>query len=149
MLKASAFKSVDENARGDFLIGTSKDYTHSHEGDIDEVRISQIKRTLEWENQSYTQMAFPHATEYISFGTEESYTIQSPPTDSCTYSGSGNWVVDCSDGCNISSEVVGDGSDLQITGTGTFSTTADIRSFKKVYVIGNCKVYFIGGNFLP
>ena len=55
--------------------------------------------------------------------------------DTCTYT-SGNWVVDCSDNCLITSEVDVGGNDIYITGTGTFRTTANIiNCFIK---IGQC-----------
>lgn len=45
--------------------------------------------------------------------------------DTCTYGGTGDWVVDCSDNCSISSNVVGFGglgsAVLRINGAGRFS----------------------------
>jgi len=46
--------------------------------------------------------------------------------DTCTYS-SGDWDVDCSDNCAITGAVAGAGNDFTLSGTGTFSTTADIK----------------------
>ena len=47
------------------------------------------------------------------------------PSDSCTYT-SGDWNVDCSDNCDITSNVDLGGNALTITGTGTFLAEANI-----------------------
>lgn len=47
--------------------------------------------------------------------------------DTCTYSGTGNWIVDCADNCNIASKVTGDGSALSITGVGTFTVESEVE----------------------
>ena len=48
------------------------------------------------------------------------------PADTCTYS-SGNWNIDCSDNCVISSNVLVDGSDIILTGTGTFLINTNVK----------------------
>ena len=60
--------------------------------------------------------------------------------DTCTYAGSGNWEVDCSDNCTISSNVVGDGSNFSVIGTGYFLMTANISDFILYHIRGACKV---------
>jgi len=70
--------------------------------------------------------------------------------DPCAYGGSGNWVVDCADDCYIDSNVVVDGSDIIITGTGTFTTEANITGWGDILIEGTdgsnrCEVYCIGG----
>jgi len=68
-------------------------------------------------------------------------------TDTCTYS-SGNWNVNCSDNCTITSNVVGDtGSNLSISGTGKFIIDANISGFTKYHIDGNCVVTCRNGCF--
>ena len=74
-------------------------------------------------------------------------------TDTCTYGGSGNWVVSANDNCNISSAVAGDGSNLTIQGTGKFTITANISGFANYIIQGNdssniCEVTCQGGCFV-
>jgi len=72
--------------------------------------------------------------------------------DTCTYT-SGDWVVDCSDNCLISSVVNMDAlSTLFITGTGSFITTEDITGYDDVIIHGTdssnkCIVKCSGGCF--
>lgn len=73
-------------------------------------------------------------------------------TDTCTYSGSGNWVVDCSDDCEISSEVDLLGNNLSITGTGTFNIQDNVTNFHTIRITGTdttsrCTVYCTSGCF--
>lgn len=58
--------------------------------------------------------------------------------DSCTYS-SGNWVVDCSDNCVITSNVAGDGSNFSGIGTGIFRMEANITGFGRYRFGGACR----------
>jgi len=81
-----------------------------------------------------------------SIGAEESL------GDTCTYSGSGNWNVNCSDNCSITSAVDLGGNNITITGTGTFHTTANITNFTKLTIAGTdathrCIVTCSGGCF--
>jgi len=75
----------------------------------------------------------------------------SAAVDSCTYD-VGDWVVDCSDNCVISSPVDVDGNDIFIIGTGTFVTTSDITNYGLLHIEGTdssniCKVTCFGGCF--
>ncbi len=70
--------------------------------------------------------------------------------DSCNYSGSGNWEVDCWDNCVISSNVDLLGNNISIVGSGSFSTTANITNFLDLYIEGTnsvnrCEVFCSGG----
>ena len=71
------------------------------------------------------------------------------PSDTCTYS-AGNWNVDCSDNCVISSPVDVSGNEIFIIGTGTFVTTVDITGYNKLHIRGTdasniCRVTCKGG----
>jgi hypothetical protein len=69
--------------------------------------------------------------------------------DTCTYS-SGNWNVDCSDNCSITSPVDVSGNNISITGTGTFTTTANISNYLNLLIKGTdssniCRVRCLSG----
>ncbi len=73
-------------------------------------------------------------------------------TDTCTYT-SGDWNVDCSDNCVISSPVDLGDNDIFITGTGTFKTTSDISNYNLLHIEGTdasniCRVTCNGGCFM-
>lgn len=74
--------------------------------------------------------------------------------DTCTYT-SGDWDVDCSDNCVISSNVVMDAnSELSVKGTGTFTIRdANITNYKTVTIAGTsesnrCDVYLFNSHGL-
>lgn len=56
--------------------------------------------------------------------------------DTCTYPGSGNWDINCSDYCNITDNVAGDGSDINIIGDGHTVISANITGFDDIHVDG-------------
>jgi len=71
--------------------------------------------------------------------------------DTCTYS-SGDWDVDCSDDCSITSAVDLGGNNIEISGTGTFKTTASIYNYGTLTIKGTdsnnkCIVTCAGGCF--
>jgi len=83
----------------------------------------------------------------FTYGAEQSAT----PSNTCTYSGSGNWAVACSDNCTISSNVNLNGNSMTINGTGQFLLKANITNVKYKTFWGNsanaqCNVYCLGGN---
>jgi hypothetical protein len=65
--------------------------------------------------------------------------VGEPPANTCTYT-SGNWEVTCSDNCNISTNVVGDGSNLYLTGIGRFLVYADISGFNDIIKDNSCEL---------
>jgi len=78
------------------------------------------------------------------------YTVTAAAS-TCTYGGSGNWIVSCSDNCLITSATNVAGN-ITIGGTGTFKTTASIGYINKVTIWGTsvsdrCKVTCAGGCF--
>lgn len=85
------------------------------------------------------QVTTNELTDAIQFHSKESTVVTARPYlnvtydvltggDTCTYS-SGDWNIDCSDNCLITSNVDVGGNDITITGTGTFTTTANITNF--------------------
>lgn len=81
----------------------------------------------------------------------EVFSLVTTGGDTCTYT-SGNWDILCSDNCAISSPVDLGGNDITITGTGTFTTTADISNWGKIRIEGTdqsniCRVKCDGGCF--
>jgi len=65
--------------------------------------------------------------------------------DTCTYSGSGDWNIDCSDYCNITSNVIGDGSNFYASGNGWFKISANISGFTNYRFSNSCKATCYGG----
>lgn len=55
------------------------------------------------------------------------------PSDSCTYSGIGDWLVNCNDNCNITSSYSLPNNFLRLNGVGTFNLLAnlDVRGIVK------------------
>lgn len=91
---------------------------------------------------NFTQSRFSFTTENTSLTPllhNFTYTIQNvtaPPVgDTCTYT-SGNWEVDCSDDCSITSNVDLLGNNISIIGTGTFTTTANISNYNLLHIEG-------------
>jgi len=67
------------------------------------------------------------------------YTVNSTITSTCTYS-SGNWAVDCSENCVISTNFDGGGTgnNFTATGSGRFVMTANLSGFKNYRFSGGC-----------
>lgn len=85
-----------------------------------------------------------------NFNTSETRNFTIAVADTCTYSGSGNWEVDCSDNCSITSNVDLLGNNISIIGTGTFTVTANITNWNDLYIAGidstnRCEVYCSDG----
>ena len=74
-------------------------------------------------------------------------TSEEAPEDSCTYD-TGDWNVDCSDNCIISSDVHGDGGTMTFYGTGTTSILADIYGFNSYSIGTGCVVSCASGKCL-
>jgi len=64
-------------------------------------------------------------------------------SDTCTYT-SGNWEVDCSDNCKITTNYDLGGNNLTLEGTGTFKIMANITDIGLIIKDNNCEV--IKGN---
>jgi len=90
-----------------------------------------------WSNSSHTVTSDVGALiewrYYVWDGVEKtnysdifSFVTTGGAEDSCTYTG-GNWNVDCSDNCVISSDVTIDGSNIYMTGTGTFTINNGVK----------------------
>jgi hypothetical protein len=84
-------------------------------------------------NETYWGAYYPNGTEWNGICCY----------DTCTYPGSGNWDINCSDYCNITDSVVGDGSDIIISGHGHTIISANITGFDDIHVdggTGHCRV---------
>ena len=66
-------------------------------------------------------------------------------SDTCTYSGSGNWNVDCADNCSIDSNVDLGNNNLTLTGTGHFDINAIISNFDKIVKYNECTINIFSG----
>ncbi|MCK5601604.1 hypothetical protein KAR91_07045 [Candidatus Pacearchaeota archaeon] len=67
--------------------------------------------------------------------------VEAGPTDSCTYT-SGDWEIDCSDNCVISSEVNLGGNDMIFSNAGTFFIGADITNYANLNLNSGCSIIF-------
>lgn len=69
------------------------------------------------------------------------FTIALPvPEDTCTYPGSGDWSVTCSDQCNITSNVDLLGNNLILRETGVFTLDANISNYNRIEIWDQCRV---------
>lgn len=67
-----------------------------------------------------------------------------PPVNSCTCITDGNWIINCADNCQISSECnMLSNSKLVFTGVGNVKVTADINGWKERRVEKGCKVHTV------
>ena len=60
--------------------------------------------------------------------------------DSCTYPGSGDWAIQCSHNCNITTNVNLGGNDLLINGTGTTTFRANVTNIATKTRQGACGI---------
>lgn len=80
-----------------------------------------------------------------------SFNISSAPANSCTYSGTGNWDINCADACIISSNVIGsDATKYNVTfsGLGNVILNANVSNFLNYFIYGNsgCNITCNNGN---
>jgi len=64
------------------------------------------------------------------------FSLTTTSADTCTYSGSGNWEVDCFDNCAITSNIDLMGNNISIIGTGLFTTIVNITNYTKLLIRG-------------
>lgn len=64
---------------------------------------------------------------------------------SCTYTGSGNWEVTCSDSCTINGSTDVLGNNVTFSGAGTVLVTGNITNATKVQSLATCQVYTRNG----
>jgi len=130
----STQKLLGDGTLYDFVLGkyvyngASDSY---YDGDLDELLIYDYALSLVQIKKIYTQTA-PNVIE----GVEQNQT----PEDTCTYT-SGNWNVDCSDNCSITSNVNLGGNNLSLYGTGHFSLQANISNIDKRFLINGCEIW--------
>ena len=68
------------------------------------------------------------------------FSYVSTADDTCTYS-SGNWDVDCSDNCTISSNVALGGNNLTLVGIGHFLLGANITGINERWLGSGCEIW--------
>jgi hypothetical protein len=72
-------------------------------------------------------------------------------TGSCTYSGSGNWEINCNDNCTVSSNVNLLGNNISIIGDGVTKINSNITNFSRSHIrgsLGICHVICENGGCL-
>lgn len=91
------------------------------DGVLDEIGF--WNRSLTQEEITYLNTSYNDGCGFMDDCGEET-----PANDTCTYS-SGNWEVNCDDGCNITSNVnVDSGSGIILSGTGYFNIMANVST---------------------
>ena len=118
-------------------------YKHSSDGW--NLEVNQTKNVTDvLENGTYTYQAFATDTSgNLNMTEERTITIGATPTDTCTYSGSGNWNVNCWDNCSIDTSVNLLGNNLWINGTGIFNVLSTIYNYDRIELINDCKLQII------
>jgi len=79
-----------------------------------------------------------HTYDHVSIPAPKvtiSYTV-----DTCTYSGSGNWDIDCNDNCTISTNTDVSGNLTVYGDQGSLTLDANVTCNNKFYTFTNCKV---------
>lgn len=83
---------------------------------------------------------------------DNTYTFSDEETtavaDTCTYSGSGNWAIDCTDACVISTDTDLSKNNITFSGVGTVYITAIISNFTYAGTLNSCHVIAHGGGGL-
>jgi hypothetical protein len=97
-------------------------------------------------NYNYSVIAYDNAGNF-GVNNTGSFTVSS---GTCTYSGTGNWNINCADNCSISSNVDLLGNNISLIGHGTFITSANITNFTDLFISGDssvntCEVYCVSG----
>lgn len=137
-------KSIGTNARiplvnaSKLFIGYENDsgIIYALNGTIDEVEISNVTRSNDWINQSFYMQQ--NQSTYVGFGPEVS---NGATTNSCTYSGSGNWAVSCSDNCAITTSTNLNFNNISFVGAGTIVVQANITNWTQIYKANGCTIY--------
>ena len=80
------------------------------------------------DSSSYVTLTLDETTYYVA--DSSSYVTltltETDVTDTCTYDGSGDWVVDCNDNCTITDDTDIGENQLVLAGTGSFTILSDI-----------------------
>ena len=77
------------------------------------------------------------------------FSITAIPTDTCTYSGSGDWTVNCADACYIDTAVSVVPSNLIFYGVGSFTVEGVLITAKNVTLTQGCPLILDhGGNII-
>jgi hypothetical protein len=79
--------------------------------------------------------AFP-----ILISGQEEYNTTAPPADTCTYSGTGNYAVTCSDNCKWASNVNLATKNVTITGSGFCQGLKYLKNATRITISGGCRV---------
>jgi len=122
------------------LAGTTAEW----EGWIDEVGVWNRSLTAQEVRDIYylsNGTWFWNVTAYDSPNGINSTTYQfdaGAVPDTCTYS-AGNWNVDCSDNCYITTSYDLDNNNLTLSGSGTFTLNASLNNYNRITVFNPCR----------
>lgn len=91
-------------------------------------------------------LAFDNASQSSFASANKTFTISA--ADSCTYT-SGDWIIDCTDNCALSTNTVMDASStLTASGDGVVIQTANISGWDTANIRGGCDWYCQSGSCL-
>ncbi len=117
---ALANGTIDTNTLALIFGGASNPPTVGYNGKLDEVAIYNTALTSTQISDLYQATA-----PTFTIGTESGQ----PSTNSCTYSGTGNWAISSSDFCNLTTNINMNRNNITITGEGTTTVTANITNW--------------------
>ena len=87
------------------------------------------------------ELIFDETTYYVAdTHTNVELILDVTPPDTCTYSGSGDWEVNCADYCNITTNTIVRGNSIIVAGTGYFNIQANISTDAFIFIGANCKI---------
>ena len=89
---------------------------------------------IKWKIWANTSANLENTTDEFAFLTT------TPVSDTCTYSGSGQWDVDCSDNCDFTVTDVLDNI-IKISGVGKVKSIANIKNFTAIFINNGCLAY--------
>jgi len=67
--------------------------------------------------------------------------------DSCTYGGSGDWDIDCSENCDVDVATDVGGNNISVTNSGAINITVNITNYDEFHIRGTnatsrCEVHY-------
>ncbi|KKL79848.1 hypothetical protein LCGC14_2010720, partial [marine sediment metagenome] len=137
-LTDSQIKDIFEGTIGNWTSYTFKNISNPYKPPANSVNGTFAQLNFSFETITTKR---PSLINY-SVGYSNISAVVAPPADTCTCDTSGNWYIDCSDNCVVSSECNMDGSDLHATGSGTLTITSTINNVNNVFINTNsCNLF--------
>lgn len=113
----------------DNYMGTSEDnYTAGNSTDVWGSHVWNTTETNDYFNTRHDTACLAGSPVYVYIDNVRANIYYTSEADTCTYGGSGDWNIDCSDKCVITSPVDVGNNNINIFGSGTLTLDAEIRS---------------------